>query len=214
MEWNTLAPMASLMSAGDVLVQYDQQFERYDIPNPQQVALELATTPPGSPTRCPTAPRSPTSRACRSSTRRRCPGRPTRGGPPPLVSYTVDDPRPIVRTESLAHPLVVDGDADGLVSRLVGRAPGREPDHPLRRHPRHRPKLRPTALGGPADLVVTDTNRKQAFEWNTLSENTGYTETATQGADTTDPKDAPIDLFPKAPARRPDHRRAGRGRTR
>ncbi len=30
--------MASLMSAGDVLVQYDQAYERYDIPSPQEVA--------------------------------------------------------------------------------------------------------------------------------------------------------------------------------
>ena len=35
------------MSAGNVLVQYDQAYERYDIANPQQVAEDLATTPPG-----------------------------------------------------------------------------------------------------------------------------------------------------------------------
>ena len=34
MDWNALAPMASLMSAGDVLVQYDQAYERYDTPEP------------------------------------------------------------------------------------------------------------------------------------------------------------------------------------
>ncbi len=44
---NTLAPMASLMSAGDVLVQYDQAFERYDTPNPQQLAQDLTPTPRG-----------------------------------------------------------------------------------------------------------------------------------------------------------------------
>ena len=38
------------------------------------------------------------------------------------------------------------------------------------------------------------------MEWNTLSENTGYTETAAQGPDTADPADAPLNLFPKAPA--------------
>ena len=41
------APMASLMSAGDVLVQYDQAYERYDTPIPQQLAADLAPTPPG-----------------------------------------------------------------------------------------------------------------------------------------------------------------------
>ena len=48
--------------------------------------------------------------------------------------------------------------------------------------------------------MVTDTNRKQGFEWNSLNENTGYTETAAQPPDTADPSDAPLDLFPKAPA--------------
>ena len=48
--------------------------------------------------------------------------------------------------------------------------------------------------------MVTDTNRKQGYRWNSLNENTGYTETAAQGPDTADPSDAPLDLFPGAPA--------------
>ena len=47
MDWNAMAPMASLLDAGDVLVQYDQAYERYDTPNPQTLAAQLATTPPG-----------------------------------------------------------------------------------------------------------------------------------------------------------------------
>ena len=47
MNWQAMAPMASLLDAGDVLVQYDQAYERYDTPNPQTVAAQLATTPPG-----------------------------------------------------------------------------------------------------------------------------------------------------------------------
>ena len=45
MDWNALAPMASLMSAGDVLVQYDQAYERYDTPDPQVLASQLQPTP-------------------------------------------------------------------------------------------------------------------------------------------------------------------------
>ncbi len=210
-QWNTLAPMASLMSAGDVLVQYDQQFERYDVPNPQQVALGLSTTPAGL--------SDPVSYGTPVPNISSVPfldeqalSRPTnQGWTAPLVSYTVDNPRPIVRTESLAHPLVVAGDADGLVSAsAVGLLAG-NPTIVYAGTLDTDPKLRSKVLGGPADLVVTDTNRKQAFEWNTLSENQGYTETATQGADPNDQKDAPIDLFPEGTARRPDHRGAGRG---
>ena len=62
MDWNALAPMASLMSAGDVLVQYDQAYERYDTPNPQQLAARPGHHPArAQPTRSPTAPRGPTS---------------------------------------------------------------------------------------------------------------------------------------------------------
>ena len=38
---NALAPMARLMGAGDLMVQYDQQYERYGMPQPQLLALQL-----------------------------------------------------------------------------------------------------------------------------------------------------------------------------
>ncbi|HEX7459254.1 MAG TPA: discoidin domain-containing protein, partial [Acidimicrobiales bacterium] len=118
----------------------------------------------------------------------------------PLVSYTVANPRPIVRTESTADPLVVAGDANGLVGAAsVGLLSGNptilysgtlDTDKPLQK----------ATLAKPANLVVTDTNRKQGYRWNSLNENIGYTETATQGPDTADPSDAPLNLFPGAPA--------------
>ena len=108
--------MMSLMSVGDVLVQYDQAYERYDTPTPQQLAAQLADTPKGlsdpvnyGDPRAQRGHRRPTGRAD--------PGpAPERAWPAPLVSYTVDDPRPVVRAESVAHPLVVDGDASGIVN--------------------------------------------------------------------------------------------------
>src|SRR6202035_4895079 len=44
---NGIAPIARLMGAGDLMVQYDQQYERYGVPQPQIVALQLEQTPPG-----------------------------------------------------------------------------------------------------------------------------------------------------------------------
>ena len=199
MDWDALAPMASLMSAGDVLVQYDQAYERYDTANPQQVALDLATTPAGlsdpvsygNPLpNVPLIPHFDEAALARPA---------NQGWTAPLVSYTVAHPRPIVRTESTRTPLVVDGDAPGIVAAAsVGLLAGNptilyagtlDTDRPLAR----------STLGGPADLVVTDTNRKQAMEWNTLSENTGQTETAAEGPDGS-ASDEPLNLFPKAPA--------------
>ena len=199
MDWNALAPMASLMSAGNVLVQYDQAYERYDTPNPQQLADDLAVTPPGL-----------TDKESYGAPRPNVPLIPhfdeawltrpaNQGWTAPLVSYRVTDPRPVVRTESTAAPLVVDGDASGLVSAAsVGLLAG-NPSVLYAGTLDSDRALATATLAHPADLVVTDTNRKQGFLWTTLSENTGYTETAAEGPDTSDPSDNPIDLFPKAP---------------
>jgi arabinofuranan 3-O-arabinosyltransferase len=200
MDWNALAPMASLMDAGDVLVQYDQAYERYDTPDPQQLALDLSPTPPGL--------SSPVSYGTPQPNVSLIPhldeaalGRPpNQGWTAPLVSYTVADPRPVVRSESASDPLVVDGDATGIVNAAdVGLLSGNPTILYAGTLDTH-PSLRTATLGAPAQLVVTDTNRKQGYRWNTLSENTGYTETAAQGPDTADPTDAPLNLFPTAGA--------------
>lgn len=200
MDWNTLAPMASLMSAGDVLVQYDQAYERYDTPIPQQLAADLSVTPAGlsgpvtygRPTpNVPLVPHLDEATLARS---------PTQGWPAPLASYAVDQPRPLVRTDSTAQPLVVDGDASGIVNASSVGLLAHNPTILYAGTLDLNAALRRRTLRGPADLVVTDTNRKQGYRWNSLNENTGYTETAAQGPDTSDPTDAPINLFPGAPA--------------
>ena len=45
--YNALAPMARLMSAGDLMVEYDQRYEHYGVPQPQLLALQLLHTPSG-----------------------------------------------------------------------------------------------------------------------------------------------------------------------
>ena len=47
-----------------------------------------------------------------------------------------------------------------------------------------------------ADLVVTDTNRKQAMRWDGLTAITGFTETPSENLTTSDPSDSPLELFP------------------
>ncbi len=200
MDWNTLAPMSSLLDAGDVLVQYDQAYERYDTPLPQELAAQLATTPPGltDPVSYGTPRPNVSLLPHFDEATLALPSDP--GWTAPLVSYTVTDPRPIVRTESTASPLVVDGDAGGVVAASsVGLLTG-NPTILYAGTLDTDAALRARTLSRPADLVVTDTNRKQGYRWNSLNENTGYTETAAQGTDTSDPSDAPLDLFPGAPA--------------
>ena len=58
-------------------------------------------------------------------------------------------------------------------------------------------RLRQLAGQG-AQLVLTDTNRKQAFQWASMTANAGFTETPSDDPAKTDPRDSPIDLFPDA----------------
>jgi len=200
MDWNAMGPMASLLSAGDVLVEYDQAYERYDTPNPQTLAAELATPPNGlvDPVSYGTPRPNVSLLPHFDEGSLALPANP--GWPAPLVSYTVTDPRPIVRAESTATPLVVAGDASGVVGAAsVGLLSG-NPTILYSGTLDTDKTLRTATLSKPADLVVTDTNRKQGYRWNSLNQNTGYTETAAQGPDTSDPSDAPLDLFPGAPA--------------
>ncbi len=201
MDWNTLAPMSSLLSAGDVLVQYDQAYERYDTPMPQVVAVPARHHAAG-PERPGVLRRTPAQRVAPPPLRRglaRPPGQPGVAGP----AGVVHGGQPAA---DRAHR--VDGHAPGGGRRrhrrgggLVGRPAGRQPDRSSTPAPSTpTPPCGRRTLSKPADLVVTDTNRKQGYRWNSLSENTGYTETAAQGPDTADPSDAPLDLFPGAPA--------------
>ncbi|MGH9079229.1 MAG: alpha-(1-_3)-arabinofuranosyltransferase domain-containing protein, partial [Acidimicrobiales bacterium] len=200
MDWNTLGPVSSLMSAGDVLVQYDQAYERYDTPIPQQLAQDLSVTPPGLSNPVGYGRPTPNVSLLPHFDEATLARPPNQGWPAPLTTYSVVHPRPIVRAESTSHPLVIAGDASGIVNAasvgLLASNPtilyagSLDLDHSLQK----------ATLAAPADLVVTDTNRKQGYRWNSLNENTGYTETAAQGPDTSDPTDAPINLFPGAPA--------------
>ena len=200
MDWNTLAPMSSLLSAGDVLVQYDQAYERYDTPNPQTLAAQLATTPPGLSDPVGYGTPRPNVSLLPHFDEAALALAANPGWTPPLVSYTVSNPRPIVRTESTATPLVVAGDANGVVAASSFGLLSGNPSILYSGTLDTDPTLRRQTLSKPAHLVVTDTNRKQGYRWNSLNENTGYTETAAEGPDTSDPSDAPLDLFPGAPA--------------
>jgi len=199
MNWNALAPIARLMSAGDVLVQYDQAYERYDSPRPTLVQHDLATVPPGL--------EGPKSFGTPTDNISKIPmldetyySLPTGTKPPaPIETYTVRDPRPIVRAESLSHPLVVDGSGTGLVQAAAIGMLGNNPTIFYSGTLDQDPTLAASVTRGPADLVVTDSNRKQAFEWNSLNDNTGYTETASEGSTPFIQNDPALNLFVGTP---------------
>ena len=193
---NALAPMARLMGAGDLMVEYDQQYERYGVPQPQLLALQFLQTPLGLAD--PVSFGTPRPNASIVSTLNEqdlsVPG--NEGWPAPLVTYTVPDPRAMVRGESDTGALVMEGDATGL-NNLAGLGllntdsavyyAGTLATQPTR--------LDELASQG-AQLVLTDTNRKEAFRWDTLTANSGYTEAPSDNPAKSDLSDSPVELFP------------------
>ena len=193
---NALAPMSRLMGAGDLMVEYDQQYERYGVPQPQLLALQLLQTPLGLSD--PVSFGTPRPNISQDSTlnEQDLAVQGNVGWPSPLVTYTVPNPRSVVRGESDTGAVVMEGDATGL-NNLAGLGllntdsaiyyAGTLANHPA--------QLQSLASKG-AQLVVTDTNRKQAFRWDTLTANSGYTETPSEDPAKTDLSDSPIQLFP------------------
>jgi arabinofuranan 3-O-arabinosyltransferase len=196
--FNALAPMARLLSAGDVMVEYDQNDAYYGIPQSQLLAPQLAQTPLGLSDPVGFGAPRPNESPVSTLDEQDLAAPAAAGRPSPVVTYTVPDPRPILRAESDKGALIVSSDATGL-NDLAGLGmlntksaiyyTGSLADEPAR--------LRSLA-DQEAHLVVTDTNRKQAFRWDTLSANAGATEMPDENPAKTDPSDSPIDLFPRA----------------
>ena len=198
----TIAPLARLLGAGDVLVQNDLAYERYGQPDPSVFWSQLSPTPPGlSPPEAfgvPVPNVAPT-RAVDESTLALPPRTPP---PPPLAVLGVRHPRPLVRAEPVTSAVVVDGDGVGLVDAAAAGVLGAGASSPVILYAgsldTHGGTLRSAMVGG-ARLVLTDTNRRQAFRWNTIQAVAGRTLAAGE-RQPSDPNDAPLDIFPGAPA--------------
>ena len=109
-----IAPMARLMSVGDVLVQNDLAYELYDRPSPQlfwqslHLPLDGLSAPVGY------GPPTPNISAIPMVDESTLAAPPDAPWPSPLEVLGVAKPRPIVRAESTSGALVVAGDAVGL----------------------------------------------------------------------------------------------------
>jgi len=197
-DWSALAPIAQLMSVGDVLVQSNLDYAHYDQPQPQLLWAELNPSPPGlGQAVCFGKPVANVSTI--SDIDEQDLAEPNLPEPCPLEVLAVANPRPIVRAESSQAPLVIDGDAEGLVAAAgVGLLANNPTILYAGTLDTHGGELK-SALQSGAVVVVTDTNRKRAFRWDTIVDEAGQTLTPTQ-PQPTDAANSPIDLFPGAPA--------------
>ncbi|HEX6421414.1 MAG TPA: alpha-(1-_3)-arabinofuranosyltransferase family protein [Acidimicrobiales bacterium] len=194
---DSIAAVARLMRAGDVLVQSDLQYERYNTPRPRNLwdlvagargLGEPAGFGPGAPNI--TAPDVQLDDEVLLQTD------PSLPHPPELTVLPVEDPVPIVSTHGTANPVLVAGDGAGLVEAAgAGLIDGTElvqysaslDDAGIR-----------AALDEGALLVLTDSNRKRGERWTTVRHTRGFTEPAEDGALRDDVSDNRLPVFPDA----------------
>lgn len=191
-----IAPLLRMMGVSDVVLRGDLQYERYRLARPRTLAALLANTTGISAVKAfgpqgvvASNPRFPlideeellTPRSARQ--------------PAPVTLYQVTDPVPVVRAET-ALPVIVAGDGEGLVDvAAIGRLDEHGPVF-YAGDLATRPGALDASLDAGADVIVTDTNRRQARRWGSVRENLGATETADEEPLRTDATDNRLDLFP------------------
>ena len=151
---DSLAPIARMLGAGDVVVRGDLDAERFGLPDPRALVQALLADPPDG---------------------LRVTGR--YGGTPAsplLLRLSLDDPVPRLRADG-ARPVLLAGSGDGIVDAAgAGIIDGRRPvlpavsldDVAVRQ-----------AIDSGADVLVTDSARKRATTFfYTIAADTGATE--------------------------------------
>ena len=196
---NAIAPIARLMSAGDILLRSDLQVDRYNLVRPKQ--MELLLNPPpqgiGAPTGYGTSLGPPLDYPLQDEKALALPaGTPN---PPPVAVFPVEGAPTIVRAQPAAGPLLVAGGGDGLVDIAgLGMLDGNSLVQYSASYAGNPAALRKEAGTNGAALVVTDSNRRRARRWSTVRENVGYTERPGEKPLVHDPSDARLDVFPGA----------------
>ncbi len=196
-EPSTLAPIARLFSAGDVVLQSNLAYWRYNTPRPQET-WSLFNPPPtgiGKPVTF-GKPVPVVAPAEYSLTDEEALAQPANAPwPPPIAVFPVSDPRPIYRAEPAYAPLVIDGSGAGVVAAA---STGLLADNPTIFYAGTidgQAKLLREVVTPDAQLVLTDSNRKVLEHWSSVSANIGETLPAVAEPSTPDPTAVALALF-------------------
>ena len=194
-----LAPVARLMSVGQVLLQSDLQYERYHLPLPQALWGKMVPPPPGlsDPTTFGGPNLAPSIRYPLDSEMRL--GLPTGApAPPALAVFNVSDPRPLVRAESPEQPIILAGDGSGIVEAAgAGLLDGTSPVIYSASLPSGSPVMS-QAMSDNAQLILTDTNPLATYRWGSLRDNVGQVQQPGVTDLASNPSDYSLPLFPGA----------------
>ena len=194
---DAVAAIARLMRVGDIVVQSDLQYERYNTPRPR-IFWDFIGRAPGLGEPVGFGPGAPneTIEDVQLEDELLLLTDPSIPDPPEVASIPVEGPRGIVTAQPVANPLLVAGDGSGLVSGAgAGLLDGTELIH-------YAASLEPdeveAALDDGAVLLLTDSNRKRGERWTTVRHTRGYTETEEGGVLDTDLTDNRLPVFPDA----------------
>jgi hypothetical protein len=196
-EPSTLAPIARLLSAGDVVLQSNLAYWRYNTPRPQET-WSLFDPPPrgiGNPVsfgKAVTVVAPPSYSLIDEEALAEPPDAPW---PPPIAVFPVSDARPIYRAEPASAPEVIDGSGAGVVAAA---ATGLLDDNPTIFYAGTLDgdaKLLGEVVTPGAQLVVTDSNRKVLERWSSVSDNIGETLPAVPEPTSPDPTSVALPLF-------------------
>ncbi|HVM64888.1 MAG TPA: alpha-(1-_3)-arabinofuranosyltransferase family protein, partial [Acidimicrobiales bacterium] len=195
-----LAPIARLIGAGTVDLRSDLQYERFLTPRPAPTYAQFSPAPPGLRTLKsfgPPVPLSTTQVPLVDEIALETP--PTALDPPAVTVFGVEGAPQIVHTQPASSPTIVAGSGEGLVDMAAaGVLDGSAQQGPVLYAAGLDSAQFNTAMGQGADLVLTDSNRKQGQRWGTVRYTQGYTEQAGEQPLVTDPTDARLPLFPGA----------------
>ncbi len=196
-EPSTLAPIARLFSAGDVVLQSNLAYWRYNTPRPQET-WALFNPPPagiGKPVTFGKALANVAPAQYSLLDEEALALSPDAPWPPPIAVFPVSDPRPVYRAEPAAAPLVIDGSGAGVVAAA---AAGLLADNPTIFYAGtldDNAKLLHEVVTPAAQLVLTDSNRKVLERWSSVGDNIGETLPALSEPSRPDPTSVALPIF-------------------
>ncbi len=200
MEPTAIAPVARLMGVGDIVLRADLQYERFRTARPKEMWDLLMRAPGlgeptgfGEPVPNVAGPEQP---LLDEATLAQAPDL---EDPTPVAVFPVEDAQTIVRAETPDRPLLVSGDADGVVD--AAGAGLLEVGQPLffTASLLDDPETWEAVVDAGANVLLTDTNRRRSLRWGSVYQNAGYTERA--GEVVTAERlisGFPLDVFPGA----------------
>ena len=156
------------------MLRNDLQFERYNLVTPRDLDRTFASVPglgaaAGFGTPVPNLP----GRPHQDELTLRAPANEAPAAP--VVVYPVDNPTPIVRSESTRNALMLAGDGDGLIDAAEAGLLDGAGIVQYSGSYATRAGLR-AALEDDTTLVLTDSNRRAARRWTSVRDNVGVTE--------------------------------------